>query len=239
MSSELSPQRPHHLPDRLLIPAIPAPLALLFSFNQSSLRQDCHVMRNGGLGQLHTPFDISRTQAWRVCIASLPCCLRRDRAFLQCVQYASSCRIGNGMKCAVKRGVVRVHGTTTNIARIDDCQCSGRPALGVGASRDLRQGTLTTASVSKQQVSYWAALQPEPQREPSSIATSFGSKAPSQVLGADCSLDPRRCCCRFRDRASPDSLSVFGRVNKFSCCACSCRFSGRHRRSLDGVPNRR
>lgn len=45
-SLQFPAQHLHHLPDRLLIPSIPAPLPVFGGLDQSSFGEDRHVMRN-------------------------------------------------------------------------------------------------------------------------------------------------------------------------------------------------
>jgi hypothetical protein len=61
-----APQHLHHLPDRLLIPSIPSPLSMLGSFDEPSLGQNRHMMRNGGLRKMNSLLDVAAAQARRV-----------------------------------------------------------------------------------------------------------------------------------------------------------------------------
>ena len=53
----------YDLPDRFLVASIPAPLSLLGRLHQSSLREDRHVMGDGGLGEVYPLLNVSRTKA--------------------------------------------------------------------------------------------------------------------------------------------------------------------------------
>lgn len=44
------------------IAPVPAPLALLRGFNQTSFGQDCHVMRDSWLRKLHAFFNVTGAQ---------------------------------------------------------------------------------------------------------------------------------------------------------------------------------
>lgn len=60
---QLPAQHLDGLPDCLLVSAVPAPLALLVGFDQSGFRQDCHVVRDGWLGQAYAFLDFSAAKA--------------------------------------------------------------------------------------------------------------------------------------------------------------------------------
>ena len=44
------------------VPPIPHPLSDLLCLYQISFLQDCHVVRNGGLGEMNAGFDIGRAE---------------------------------------------------------------------------------------------------------------------------------------------------------------------------------
>jgi len=98
---QLAPQHLHHLPDRLLIPPVPAPLAMLGGFNQSRVRQNRHVVRDRRLRQLNSLLNVAAAQAGTVNVPG-----RRNPAlatFFEHEQDAAPGRISNGVESAVER----------------------------------------------------------------------------------------------------------------------------------------
>ncbi len=105
---QLPAQCLHYLVDRLLIAAVPTPLPLLHGRDQSGLRQDGHVVRDGRLRKVNFFFDVPCAQAASSTSA-------RARGFrLECTlfqrpQNAAPGRVGNGAKRTIERSVGR-HG---------------------------------------------------------------------------------------------------------------------------------
>ena len=85
-------QHLHHLANRFLIAAVPAPLAALIRLHEPGLRQNRHVVRDGRLRKMNASFDVSGTQAGF-----------RALLVFQCLQDAAAGGIGNRVQDAIER----------------------------------------------------------------------------------------------------------------------------------------
>jgi len=97
---ELASQHLHDLPDRLLIPAIPAPLAFLAGLDESGFSKNRHVMRDGGLRKADPRFDFPSAETRR--LATLFCLPYLGRAFFQHLENTAPGRIGNSVQSSVE-----------------------------------------------------------------------------------------------------------------------------------------
>src|SRR5271156_1676032 len=101
LESKLSAQALHQSAKGFFVAAIPAPLALLDHLDQAGLGENGHVMRDGGLGEAHTLFDVAGAEP-RVLGDRGRACGRRAALF-ESPQDAAARGIGNGVQRAVER----------------------------------------------------------------------------------------------------------------------------------------
>ena len=92
---QLSPQHLNDLAQGLLISPIPAPLALLRSFDEPSLGQDRHVMRDRRLRKVNPALDISSAKTGPGALDAGGLGFRT--AFAQGLKDTPPCRIGDGV----------------------------------------------------------------------------------------------------------------------------------------------
>jgi hypothetical protein len=106
LSSQLGAQPFHQTTQNLFVTPVPPPLPPLRYLNQSSFRQDSHVMRYRRLRETHRFFNFAGAKAGKF---SLGPRFGRHALVPKRFQNAPPCGIDNGVESAIERGAKVVH----------------------------------------------------------------------------------------------------------------------------------
>ena len=104
LQSKTFAQDTGEFPQGSLISPVPHPLSELLGFHESSLAQDGHVMRNGGLGKVNALLDIGSAQPHFFADGT-------GSAFLEGLQNTAAGRVADRVQGTVQGLLSISHGT--------------------------------------------------------------------------------------------------------------------------------